>query len=140
MAAATSTPPSLYLPSQSQTLRPRPKTLVIFSTSSVTLQRLCRRIRPNGARSGGGALSARMVSAPSIAKAPPSLDFESKVFKKEKVTLAGHDEVRLLSIFPPLLSRFFFMLILFRKLLYNVFNQFQIMIVMYHICIFYNFV
>lgn len=44
-------------------------------------------------------MAARMVSAPSIAKAPPSLDFDSTVFKKEKVTLAGHDEVRLLPIY-----------------------------------------
>ncbi|KAF3339577.1 ketol-acid reductoisomerase [Carex littledalei] len=80
MAAATSTASSLYLPSQSQTLKPRPKTLLTFSTSSITLPRLSI---SNATRS---------VSAPSISKAPPSLDFDSAVFKKEKVSLAGHDE------------------------------------------------
>lgn len=34
-----------------------------------------------------------MVSVPSIGKAAPFLDFETSVFKKEKVTLAGNDEV-----------------------------------------------
>ncbi|KAJ3685321.1 hypothetical protein LUZ61_014485 [Rhynchospora tenuis] len=93
MAAATSTTPSLHLPSKSQTLKPSPKTLATFSTSfSVPLPRLSHRVRSNAARSGGAAMAARMVSAPSVAKAPPSLDFDSKVFKKEKVSLAGHDE------------------------------------------------
>lgn len=41
----------------------------------------------------GSALGARMVSAPSIGKAAPFLDFETSVFKKEKITLAGNDEV-----------------------------------------------
>ncbi|KAJ4771040.1 Ketol-acid reductoisomerase [Rhynchospora pubera] len=93
MAAATSTTPSLYLPSKSQTLKPTPKTLATFSTSSsVTLPRLSHRVSSNAARSGAAAMAARMVSAPSVAKAPPSLDFDSKVFKKENVSLAGHDE------------------------------------------------
>ncbi|XP_047333921.1 ketol-acid reductoisomerase, chloroplastic-like [Impatiens glandulifera] len=39
----------------------------------------------------GSALGARMVSSPAI-KTLPSLDFETSVFKKEKVTLAGNDE------------------------------------------------
>lgn len=34
-----------------------------------------------------------MVSVPSIGKAAPFLDFETSVFKKEKVTLSGNDEV-----------------------------------------------
>lgn len=40
-----------------------------------------------------GALNVRMVAAPAAIKAPMSLDFETSVFKKEKVTLSGHDEV-----------------------------------------------
>ncbi|MED6144290.1 hypothetical protein PIB30_014374 [Stylosanthes scabra] len=38
-----------------------------------------------------GALGARMVSAPP-ATSPASLDFNTSVFKKEKISLAGHDE------------------------------------------------
>jgi ketol-acid reductoisomerase len=38
---------------------------------------------------------AAKVSSPSvIGTAMPSLDFETSVFKKEKVSLAGHEEVR----------------------------------------------
>ncbi|KAJ7948427.1 ketol-acid reductoisomerase [Quillaja saponaria] len=40
---------------------------------------------------GGSAPGARMASIPAI-KLPASLDFETSVFKKEKVNLAGHDE------------------------------------------------
>ena len=48
----------------------------------------------------GSALAARMVSTPLI-KTPVPLDFETSVFKKEKVSLAGHDEV-FLPLFLPL--------------------------------------
>ncbi|XP_027910679.1 ketol-acid reductoisomerase, chloroplastic-like [Vigna unguiculata] len=37
------------------------------------------------------ALGARNVAAPAVAP-PPSLDFETSVFQKEKINLAGHDE------------------------------------------------
>ncbi|KOM50118.1 hypothetical protein LR48_Vigan08g094500 [Vigna angularis] len=37
------------------------------------------------------ALGARNVAAPAVAP-PPSLDFETSVFRKEKINLAGHDE------------------------------------------------
>ena len=38
---------------------------------------------------------AAMVSAPpAVGTAMPSLDFETSVFRKEKVSLAGHEEVR----------------------------------------------
>ncbi|XP_042379892.1 ketol-acid reductoisomerase, chloroplastic-like [Zingiber officinale] len=40
----------------------------------------------------GSALGAKMVSVPSIGKSVPFLDFETSVFKKEKITLAGNDE------------------------------------------------
>ncbi|CAJ1978834.1 unnamed protein product [Sphenostylis stenocarpa] len=36
-------------------------------------------------------LGTRMVAAPAVAP-PPSLDFETSVFRKEKINLAGHDE------------------------------------------------
>ncbi|KAJ3670901.1 hypothetical protein LUZ60_008327 [Juncus effusus] len=41
---------------------------------------------------GGGAMAAKMVSATSIGKPQIELDFETGVFKKEKITLAGQDE------------------------------------------------
>ncbi|PHT73105.1 hypothetical protein T459_23890 [Capsicum annuum] len=34
-----------------------------------------------------------MVATPTAVKAPISLDFETSVFNKEKVTLSGHEEV-----------------------------------------------
>lgn len=47
--------------------------------------------RVNGRK--GSALSAQMVSAPSFNSASSTtLDFESSVFNKEKITLSGHDE------------------------------------------------
>ena len=42
----------------------------------------------------GGVLGAKMVSSVPSVKPLISLDFETSVFKKEKVSLAGHDEVR----------------------------------------------
>ncbi|CAL0322570.1 unnamed protein product [Lupinus luteus] len=41
---------------------------------------------------GGSAIGARMVSAPAVSKTPALLDFETSVFKKEKISLAGNDE------------------------------------------------
>lgn len=50
---------------------------------------LAQQIRSNG---GKTAVGARMVqSVPSIGRYP-ELDFDTRVFKKEKVTLSGHDE------------------------------------------------
>lgn len=37
-------------------------------------------------------------SVPSIGNPFPTLDFETSVFKKEKVTLSGHDEVSCFSL------------------------------------------
>ncbi|XP_021775689.1 ketol-acid reductoisomerase, chloroplastic [Chenopodium quinoa] len=78
-----------------QTPKPSAFNLGFLGSSSST--KACRSLKssaralPNGA--GSSALSAQMVSAPSI-NSPPSttFDFESSVFKKEKVTLSGHDE------------------------------------------------
>ncbi|GKD29343.1 ketol-acid reductoisomerase, chloroplastic-like protein [Tanacetum coccineum] len=42
--------------------------------------------------SGGSALGAKMVSAPVISRPPTLLDFETFVFNKEKINLAGYDE------------------------------------------------
>lgn len=60
--------------------------------SSKAFQSLRARVLPASSVGGtGSALAARMVSTPLI-KPPALLDFETSVFKKEKVSLAGHDE------------------------------------------------
>ncbi|CAA6671550.1 unnamed protein product [Spirodela intermedia] len=67
--------------------------LGFLSSSSKSLRLLASRLSIDAVAAGGksgSSLGARMVSAPSIDKA--SLNFETTVFKKEKITLAGHDE------------------------------------------------
>ncbi|KAH0735936.1 hypothetical protein KY285_011643 [Solanum tuberosum] len=66
--------------------------LGFFSTSSPSLKALRAKSHSYNVSSSGGALNVRMVAAPAAVKAPMSLDFETSVFKKEKVTLSGHDE------------------------------------------------
>ncbi|KAF8409030.1 hypothetical protein HHK36_005102 [Tetracentron sinense] len=95
MAAATSFAPSVAAtPSSSKTLKPVVKTAGLnlgFISSSQTLKPLIARVfSRNASPTGGSALGARMVSMPAIK--PMTLDFETSVFKKEKVTLAGHEE------------------------------------------------
>ncbi|CAN6706715.1 unnamed protein product [Malus baccata var. baccata] len=87
MAAATS--------SFSPALSPAPQSS--SASKSMWLPRSPRPLRfkvnrgGNNVSGGGSALGARMVSMPSI-KPPPSLDFDTSVFTKEKINLAGHDE------------------------------------------------
>ncbi|KAJ8483538.1 hypothetical protein OPV22_016023 [Ensete ventricosum] len=89
--APSSTPPA----SCTKIQKPAPGTLVLgssaasLSSSSMSL----RHVVPAGGRGGRSAVhGARMVSVPSVEKPPPSLDFETSVFNKEKITLAGHVE------------------------------------------------
>ncbi|CAL9129241.1 unnamed protein product [Musa acuminata var. zebrina] len=95
MSAASFTPSAASVP-LSKSLKPAaPKTLGFGSSLSAfkCLRRLLPRLDMDAAAGGGTALAARMVSSvPSIGRSAPSLDFETSVFKKEKVTLAGHDE------------------------------------------------
>ncbi|KAL5989628.1 hypothetical protein ACLOJK_010521 [Asimina triloba] len=93
-ASASSLSPSIAT-TTSRTPKPAPKTLVsglgfLFS-SSKTLKPLMSRISTSAASPAAGATGARMVSMPAI-KPQLDLDFETSVFKKEKVTLAGNDE------------------------------------------------
>ncbi|KAK3404813.1 hypothetical protein EUGRSUZ_K01105 [Eucalyptus grandis] len=100
MAAATSFSPSLSAAASSKSLKalanPSPAGLSLSlgflsssSGSSRALRAAAAAAAGNGA--GGSALGARMVSVPAVKPLAP-LDFETSVFKKEKVTLAGHDE------------------------------------------------
>lgn len=71
---------------------PKPSTLnlgFLSSSSSSPFKALKARSVPSR---GGSAISAKMVSVPAVEKAASTLDFESSVFKKEKVNLAGHEE------------------------------------------------
>nr|XP_016450319.1 PREDICTED: ketol-acid reductoisomerase, chloroplastic-like [Nicotiana tabacum] len=97
MAAATVTSFSISssTSSASKSLKPALSgSLGFLSSLSPSLKPLkAKSLSCNSSRSSSGAsLSARMVAAPATIKAPFSLDFETSVFKKEKVTLAGHDE------------------------------------------------
>lgn len=101
-AAATSTSfsPSVAATSSSKSLKPEGKTLAVnvgfmSSTSAKTaLYSLkARALTSNGGGSvSGSAIGARMVSVPAV-KPPTLLDFDTSVFKKEKISLAGYDEV-----------------------------------------------
>ncbi|KAM0938482.1 putative ketol-acid reductoisomerase (NADP(+)) [Dioscorea sansibarensis] len=92
MAAATSFSSAAAIASGSKTLNPPPRTLcsTLSFSSSRSLGRLFPAIRSMSV--GGAAVGAKMVSAPVVSKPPPLLDFETSVFKKEKINLAGHDE------------------------------------------------
>nr|GMD85926.1 ketol-acid reductoisomerase, chloroplastic [Ipomoea batatas] len=80
----------------SKTLKPStgalPHTLGFISTSGASLKPLRARILQSTGTATGSAMAAVMVSAPIATKSPALLDFETSVFKKEKVSLAGHDE------------------------------------------------
>lgn len=99
MAAATSSfspaLSALQLSSASKT-HEAPSSLGFSSVVSKTLNPLIAKATRgvNSVSGGGSALGARMVSMPTV-KPPVSLDFETSVFKKEKINLAGHDEVSL---------------------------------------------
>ncbi|KAG5559249.1 hypothetical protein RHGRI_008969 [Rhododendron griersonianum] len=92
MTAATSFSPALApspSPSSSKTLKPAPKTLgglrLGFLSSKTALKPLIARAFP------GSSLRVQAVSVPAM-KPPTTIDFETSVFNKEKITLAGHDE------------------------------------------------
>ncbi|KAG1330211.1 ketol-acid reductoisomerase, chloroplastic [Cocos nucifera] len=97
MAAATSFSTSVAPSSRPKTLKPSPKDQAFglgFAAPN-SLWPLLHRMHLDGGTfggPGGATLTARMVSTPAVSKPIPSLDFETSVFKKEKITLAGHDE------------------------------------------------
>ncbi|KAJ8761452.1 hypothetical protein K2173_001585 [Erythroxylum novogranatense] len=91
MAATTSiSTPSLSTPTSSSSLKPRVVAVGFISLTSPTLKPLNLVSRQNFSKSKGRSpLTINMVSVPS---ADTSLGFETSVFEKEKVTLAGRDE------------------------------------------------
>lgn len=104
MAAAASFTPSLSTPSSSSSTLKTSKSknlagvsLGFLSSSSKSVKLLKAGVKSSG--SSRSALGARMVSMPAV-KPYLSLDFESSVFKKEKISLAGHDEVYFFPLFP----------------------------------------
>ncbi|KAJ0971759.1 hypothetical protein J5N97_019718 [Dioscorea zingiberensis] len=92
MLAASSFIAAAPISSRSKTLSPSSATLA--STLSFSSSRSLGRQLPviRMAAAGVSSVGARMVSSPAILKPPPILDFETSVFKKEKINLAGHDE------------------------------------------------
>ncbi|QCE09746.1 ketol-acid reductoisomerase [Vigna unguiculata] len=89
MAAAAATSCSSAISAASETLaKPSSRS---FSATSLALQSSSSKLNFKSLKLNRcGALGARMVAAP--VKAPVQLDFDTKVFKKEKINLAGHDE------------------------------------------------
>ncbi|PHU12450.1 Ketol-acid reductoisomerase, chloroplastic [Capsicum chinense] len=99
MAAAAATSFSISTASSSsasssKSLKPSLASNLGFLSSAPSLKPLRAKTAVSaGGSSSGGAMAAKMVSAPAaVVKAPASFDFETSVFKKEKVTLAGNDE------------------------------------------------
>ncbi|KAK1666117.1 hypothetical protein QYE76_054276 [Lolium multiflorum] len=88
MAAATSSASSIAF-SHPKTLNPAAKTPAAGSVSFSAAQPPCLLATSAGSR---GAVSAKVASPSVISTTMPSLDFETSVFKKEKVSLAGHEE------------------------------------------------
>ncbi|KAG5234966.1 ketol-acid reductoisomerase [Salix suchowensis] len=96
MAAATSFSTTLTTPNPSKTLKPAsPRSLLCNSNLGFSSSLSSKTFKPLKASNGSnsaGVLGAKMVSSVPSVKPMISLDFETSVFKKEKVSLAGHDE------------------------------------------------
>ncbi|KOM43776.1 hypothetical protein LR48_Vigan05g138100 [Vigna angularis] len=90
MAAATTSCSSAISAASETLAKPSSRS---FSATSLALQSSSSKLTFKSLKLSrcGAALGARMVAAPAV-KAPTQLDFDTKVFKKEKVNLAGHDE------------------------------------------------
>ncbi|XP_023530822.1 ketol-acid reductoisomerase, chloroplastic-like [Cucurbita pepo subsp. pepo] len=97
MAAATYFAPSISASAsktlkQAASLKPISPSSLGFSSSFSSLgSNALKAFGMSGSNASGSALGARMVSVPAI-KPLPTLDFDTSVFKKEKVNLAGHEE------------------------------------------------
>ncbi|KAK1311875.1 hypothetical protein QJS10_CPA07g00395 [Acorus calamus] len=91
MAAATTFSSSLTAPIAGS-LKPSPKVPCVLRLGFLSSKTFNPLVASSGAVApGGAAVGARMMLVPAV-KPAISLDFETSVFKKEKVTLAGEDE------------------------------------------------
>uniref|UniRef100_A0A0E0C5E7 Ketol-acid reductoisomerase n=1 Tax=Oryza meridionalis TaxID=40149 RepID=A0A0E0C5E7_9ORYZ len=90
MAAATSTSSTAL--AHPKTLNPASKSAAAGSVSFPAAQPPCTLAASAAGRRRRGAVAAKVSSPQVIGATMPSLDFETSVFKKEKVSLAGHDE------------------------------------------------
>ncbi|KAJ9690673.1 hypothetical protein PVL29_013041 [Vitis rotundifolia] len=94
MAATTSFTPAVSTPaplSSSPPCKAFSKTLGFKLGSSPSYSTSLKPLISRAPANGRTSLSVRMVSLPSVLPTT-SLDFETSVFKKEKIALAGHDE------------------------------------------------
>ncbi|RDX58383.1 Ketol-acid reductoisomerase, chloroplastic, partial [Mucuna pruriens] len=83
--AATAASSALCTPSRTFSAKPVARTFVFVP--NLAFSKLSFKFKPVVMAT----LGARMVAAPAVAS-PASLDFETSVFRKEKINLAGHDE------------------------------------------------
>ncbi|KAI5590827.1 hypothetical protein BDE02_04G036800 [Populus trichocarpa] len=95
-AAATSFSTTLTTPTPSKTLKSAPSRSLLCNSnlgfSSSVSSKTFKPLKASNGNVTGGVLGAKMVSSVPSVKPLISLDFETSVFKKEKVSLAGHDE------------------------------------------------
>ncbi|XVF60893.1 hypothetical protein PTKIN_Ptkin08bG0084800 [Pterospermum kingtungense] len=92
MATATSFSPSISTlsPNTSSKTLATPSNLGFLASSSRSLRSL-KATRLNTGNGHNSALASCMVSVPAV-EPQTSFDFETSMFKKEKIPLAGHDE------------------------------------------------
>ncbi|KAJ0499823.1 putative ketol-acid reductoisomerase (NADP(+)) [Helianthus annuus] len=94
MTTASATTFSSVAPTTSSSPSPTLKTLgftTVFLSSKTSFKSLNACVFPSN-MTYVSAMGARMVASPTITKSPVSLDFETSVFEKGKVNLAGHEE------------------------------------------------
>jgi len=90
MAAVTSSCSTAISASSKTLTKP---TTTSFAAANLSFSKLYpQSVKARRCTAVGGAVGARMVSAPP-ATLPAKLDFETSIFKKERVNLAGHEEV-----------------------------------------------
>ncbi|KAL9678358.1 hypothetical protein QQ045_016202 [Rhodiola kirilowii] len=89
-AAATSFAPAVSSAASFSSRKLSVPSLGFLSSSSKSLGGL-KASFSTASNGSFSALGAKMVSASGV-KTPPALDFDTKVFNKEKISLAGHDE------------------------------------------------
>uniref|UniRef100_A0A7N0T2V3 KARI N-terminal Rossmann domain-containing protein n=1 Tax=Kalanchoe fedtschenkoi TaxID=63787 RepID=A0A7N0T2V3_KALFE len=92
-AATTTTTAASLISSNAVSKQQLSSSSLGFLASSFNNSALTKPLTVGRTRRNGAALGARMVSVPAASvKSAPALDFDTKVFNKEKVSLAGHDE------------------------------------------------